>query len=50
MYGKDTQPRKTQGTLHVLSLEGEGCYPTGGLGTIITVRPLLNAHAVGLTG
>ena len=49
MPGEGTQTGKTQGTLHVLALEVEGEYPTGGTGTTTTMQLLWDAHAIEAT-
>ena len=43
--GKGEQIGEAQGTLHVLALEVEGEYPTGGTGTTTTMQLLWDAHA-----
>ena len=48
--GEGTRPGKTQGTLHVLVLEGKGCNTTGAPGATPTVEPLWDAHAGGAAG
>ena len=44
-----TQLGKTQGTLHVLAMEGVYFDPTGGPGATPTIKLFWHAHASGVT-